>query len=80
MNIDSKRNTDNKQNKISVLKTKSLKSDDTFFYPLTYLIFSCVWWHTSAITCQIIILTCQIFMLTCQIFVLTFSYSFVVRK
>ena len=32
-----------------------------------------VWWHISAITCQIItcMLTCQIFMLTCQLFMLT---------
>ena len=30
-----------------------------------------IWWHTSAITCQIIKLTCQIFMLSCQIFMLT---------
>ena len=30
-----------------------------------------LWWHISAITCQIIMLTCQIFMLTCQIFMLT---------
>ena len=30
-----------------------------------------LWWHTSAITCQIIMLTCQIFMSTCQIMMLT---------
>ena len=30
-----------------------------------------LWWHISAITCQIIMLTCQIIMLTCQIFMLT---------
>ena len=30
-----------------------------------------IWWHTSAITCQIIMLTCQIFMSSCQIFMLT---------
>ena len=30
-----------------------------------------LWWHISAITCQIIMMTCQIFMLTCQIFMLT---------
>ena len=45
---------------------------------------SIVWWHTSAITCQIIMLTCQIFMSSCQIFMLTckslcwlVTYSFV---
>ena len=32
---------------------------------------SLLWWHTSAITCQIIMLTCQIFMSSCQIFMLT---------
>ena len=30
-----------------------------------------VWWHISAISCQIIMLSCQIFMLTYQIFMLT---------
>ena len=30
-----------------------------------------LWWHISAITCQIIMLTCQIFMSSCQIFMLT---------
>ena len=30
-----------------------------------------VWWHISAITCQIIMSTCQIFMLTCQLFMMT---------
>ena len=30
---------------------------------------SFVWWHISAITCQIIMSTCQIFMLTCQLHV-----------
>ena len=29
-----------------------------------------IWWHISAITCQIIMLTCQIFMSSCQIFLL----------
>ena len=45
---------------------------------------SIVWWHTFAITCQIIMLTCQIFMSSCQIFMLTckslcwlVTYSFV---
>ena len=32
-----------------------------------------LWWHTSAITCQIIMLTCQIFMSSCQIFMLTYQ-------
>ena len=32
---------------------------------------TCLWWHISAIACQIIISTCQIFMLTCQLFMLT---------
>ena len=31
------------------------------------------WWHTSAITYQIIMLTCQIFMLTCSINAIHFS-------
>ena len=26
-----------------------------------------LWWHISAITCQMIMSTCQLFMLTCQI-------------
>ena len=30
-----------------------------------------LWWHISAITCQIIMSTCQIIMSTCQIFMLT---------
>ena len=48
---------------------------------------SIVWWHTSAITCQIIMLTCQIFMSYCQIFILTcislcwlVTYSFVRKE
>ena len=30
-----------------------------------------LWWHISAITCQIIMSTCRIFMLTRQLFMLT---------
>ena len=30
-----------------------------------------LWWHISAITCQIIMLACQIFISSCQIFILT---------
>ena len=30
-----------------------------------------LWWHISAINCQIIMSTCQIFMLTCQLFMST---------
>ena len=30
-----------------------------------------LWWHTSVITCQIMMSTCQIFMLTCQIIMST---------
>ena len=42
-----------------------------FSQQFVQLISLAVWWHISAITCQIIMLTCQIFMLTCQIFMLT---------
>ena len=44
--------------------------------PFTLLIYRMqtivfLWWHTSAITCQIDMLTCQISMLSCRIFMLT---------
>ena len=32
-----------------------------------------LWWHTSAITCQIIMFTCQNFMSSCQIFMLAYQ-------
>ena len=33
-----------------------------------------LWWHTSATTCQIIMLTCQIFLLSCQIYMLNYQF------
>ena len=50
-----------------------LKNNTLEFYGWTVceIRSSYLWWHISAITCQIIMLTCQIFMLTCQIFMLT---------
>ena len=41
---------------------------DKITYPLSL---TSLWWHISAITCQIIMSTSQIFMLTCQLFMLT---------